>query len=92
MQKYAEEAVAERIRDLQKDFENDLKSKTNKPFSNDIDEETRNRVMRQARRWSDRYRMLKEEGKNESEILKTFSVPVKMRVFAYNQKATLTRP
>jgi penicillin-binding protein 1A len=86
MQKYAEEAVAERIRDLQKDFENDLKSKTNKPFSNDIDEETRNRVMRQARRWSDRYRMLKEEGKNESEILKTFSVPVKMRVFAYNQK------
>lgn len=86
MQKYAEEAVAERIGDLQKDFEKDLKSKTNKPFSNDIDEETRNRVMRQARRWSDRYRMLKEEGKNESEILKTFSVPVKMRVFAYNQK------
>jgi membrane carboxypeptidase/penicillin-binding protein len=35
MQKYAEEAVAERIRDLQADFRRDLRSKTHKPFSND---------------------------------------------------------
>ncbi len=86
MQKYAEEAVAERIKDLQKDFDRDLRSKKNKPFSNDIDEETRNKVMYQARRWSERYRTLKKEGKSESEIMKTFSVPVKMRVFAYNSK------
>ena len=86
MQKYAEEAVAERIRDLQADFRRDLKSKTNKPFSNDIDAETRDRVMRQARRWSDRYRVLKKEGKSEAQILKTFSQPTKMRVFAYNSK------
>ena len=86
MQKYAEEAVAERIRDLQADFRRDLRSKTNKPFSNDIDTETRDRVMRQARRWSDRYRVLKKEGKTEAQILKTFSQPVKMRVFAYNKK------
>ena len=86
MQKYAEEAVEERIRDLQKDFQRDLKSKKNRPFSNDIDEATRNRVMSQARKWSDRYRMLSKAGKSESEILKTFSVPVKMRVFAYNKK------
>jgi len=86
MQKYAEEAVAERIRDLQADFRRDLRSKTNKPFSNDIDEETRDRVMKQARRWSDRYRVLKKEGKSEAQILKTFSQPTKMRVFAYNKK------
>ncbi len=86
MQKYAEEAVAERIRDLQADFRRDLRSKTNKPFSNDIDEETRDRVMKQARRWSDRYRVLKKEGKSEAQILRTFSQPVKMRVFAYNKK------
>lgn len=86
MQKYAEQAVAERIRDLQKDFARDQKYKTNRPFSNDIDEATRNRVMQQARRWSDRYRMLKREGKGDSEIKKTFGVPVNMRVFAYNQK------
>lgn len=86
MQKYAEEAVAERMRDLQKDFNRDLRSKKFKPFSNDIDEETRNKVMAQARRWSERYRSQKKEGKSESEIMKSFTVPVKMRVFSYNSK------
>ena len=86
MQKYAEEAVAERIRSLQADFMKDLRNKTNAPFSNDIDETTRNRVMNQARRWSDRWRMLKKQGMTDSQILKTFSEPAKMRVFAYNKK------
>ena len=86
MQKYAEEAVAEHIKALQADFMKDLKRKTNAPFSNDIDEATRNRLMNQARRWSDRWRMLKKAGKSDSQILKTFSEPLKMRVFAYNKK------
>ena len=86
MQEYAEEAVAERIKALQKDFNRDLRSKTHAPFSNDIDEETRNRVINQARRWSDRWRMMKKDGNSEAQILKSFSVPTKMRVFAYNSK------
>ena len=86
MQKYAEEAVAERIKSLQADFVKDLKNKTNAPFSNDIDEATRNRVMNQARRWSDRWRILKKQGLSDAQIQKTFSVPVQMRVFAYNKK------
>ena len=86
MQKYAEEAVAERIKDLQADFMKDLKYKTNAPFSNDIDQATRDRLMNQARRWSDRWRLLKKEGLSDSQIQKTFSVPVKMRIFAYNKK------
>ncbi|MBR5660015.1 MAG: transglycosylase domain-containing protein [Bacteroidales bacterium] len=86
MQKYAEEAVAERIKELQADFMKDLRYKTNAPFSNDIDQATRDRLMNQARRWSDRWRMLKKEGMTDSQIQKTFSVPVKMRIFAYNSK------
>ena len=86
MQKYAEEAVAERIKELQADFMKDLKYKTNAPFSNDIDQATRDRLMNQARRWSDRWRLLKKEGLSDSQIQKTFSVPVKMRIFAYNSK------
>ncbi len=86
MQKYAEEAVAERIKDLQADFVKDLRSKTNAPFSNDIDQATRDRLMNQARRWSDRWRLLKKAGNSDSQILKTFSVPTQMRVFAYNKK------
>ena len=86
MQKYAEEAVQERMRDLQADFQKDLRHKTNKPFSNDIDAPTRDRLMQQARKWSDRYRVLKKKGLNDSQIFKTFSEPVNMRVFAYNKK------
>ena len=87
MQKYAEQAVAEHLgKDLQKSFERDLKYKTNKPFSNDVEKSTRDLVMKQARRWSDRYRMMKKEGRSEAEILKSFSVPVNMRVFSWNRK------
>ena len=87
MQKYAEEAVAEHLgKRLQKDFQRDLKAKTNKPFSNDIDEATIDQLMKQARRWSDRYRLQKKDGKSDAEIMKSFSEPVKMRVFSWNEK------
>ena len=66
MQRYAEEAVAEHLgKNLQKSFERDLRSKKNKPFSNDVDKSTRDYVMKQARRWSDRYRIMKKEGASE---------------------------
>lgn len=87
MQKYAEEAVAEHLgKTLQKSFFSDLRWKKNRPFSNDVDEETRGRVMSQARRWSDRWRAQKAAGVSDQEIIKQFSVPVKMRVFSWNGK------
>ena len=87
MQKYAEEAVAEHLgKDLQKSFWRDLRRKTNKPFSNDIPKETINQLMKQARRWSDRYRIMKNNGASEAEIVKSFDQPVEMRVFSWNKK------
>jgi penicillin-binding protein 1A len=87
MQKYAEEAVAEHLgKDLQKSFWRDLRRKTNKPFSNDIPKETINQLMKQARRWSDRYRIMKNNGASEAEIVKSFDQPVEMRVFSWNRK------
>ncbi len=87
MQRYAEEAVAEHLgKDLQKSFWNDLKYKRNRPFSNDVDQATIDRVMKQARRWSDRYRLMKKAGVSESEILASFSKPVKMRLFTWDGK------
>lgn len=63
MQKYAEEAVAEHLgKDLQNSFWRDLRWKKNKPFSNDVDGATADRLMKQARRWSDRYRIMKSRG------------------------------
>ena len=87
MQKYAEEAVAEHLgKDLQKSFWRDIRWKRNKPFSNDIPDETVKSLMQQARRWSDRYRLMKKAGESEKAILKSFSEPVKMRVFSWNKK------
>ena len=87
MQKYAEEAVAEHLgKDLQKSFWRDIRWKKNKPFSDDVEQATVDMLMKQARRWSDRYRIMKSEGSSEAEIWKSFSVPVKMRVFSWNKK------
>ncbi len=87
MQLYAEQAVAEHLGgELQQQFFNDMKWKTNKPFARDVDAELADRLMKQAERWSDRYRQMKAAGKGESEIRKAFSEPVRMRVFAWNKE------
>ena len=87
MQRFAEEAVAEHLgKDLQKDFNRELKWKTNKPFANTVDSKTAETLMAQSRRVSDRYRMQKKAGKSEKEILAQFTQPVQMRVFSWNKK------
>ena len=87
MQKYAEEAVAEHLgKNLQKSFDREVKWKKNKPFANDVDSKTVQTLMKQARRWSDRYRLQHKTGKSDEEIYAQFSKPVKMRVFAWNSK------
>ena len=87
MQQYAEEAVREHLgNDLQDSFWRDLRRKTNKPFSNDVDKATRDRLMSQARRWSDRYRIMKARGASEQEIRKSFGEKTSMRVFSWKGK------
>ena len=87
MQKYAEEAVAEHLgEDLQKTFDRHLKWNRNKPFASDIDQKTIDQLMKQARRWSDRYRIMKANGASESDIRKSFTEPVRMRLFSWNKK------
>ena len=87
MQKYAEEAVVEHLgKDLQKSFWRDMRWKKNKPFSDDVDQSTVDMLMKQARRWSDRYRLMKNEGVSEADIYNSFSVPTKMRVFSWNRQ------
>ena len=87
MQKYAEEAVAEHLgKDLQKSFWKDIRWKKNRPFSDDVEQPTVDLLMKQARRWSDRYRIMKNEGASEEEIWNSFKRPTKMRVFSWNGK------
>ena len=87
MQQYAEQAVAEHLgKDLQKSFWRDLRGKSNKPFSDEVDQATVDLLMKQARRWSDRYRVMKARGASDAEIEKSFKEKTQMRVFSWNRK------
>ena len=86
MQRYAEEAVAEHLgKDLQKAFFRELKNRRNAPFTSDTDPSVIETTLTQARRWSDRTRMMKASGSSQAEIDKSFSQPVKMRVFTWDK-------
>lgn len=87
MQQYAEEAVAEHLgKDLQPVFNRELRWRNVRPFSNDVPKSVINSIMKQARRWSDRYRAMKRWNISDAEIEKSFNTPAKMRVFAWNDK------
>ena len=84
MQRYAEEAIAEHLgKDLQPAFFRELKWKNNRPFSNRESKTTTDNIMKSARRWSDRWRLLKQEGMSDREIEATFDKPTKMNVFSW---------
>src|SRR5690606_38880771 len=63
MQKYAEEAVHDHLSTLQEQFFIDQKKNKNAPFINISKEET-DRIMERAMKNSDRWRMMKDEGKS----------------------------
>ena len=87
MQKYAEEAVSEWMGgNLQKAFNRELRWKNHPPFANDTEASVRERLMSNARRWSDRYRLQRKAGVPEEQILAQFKEKFPMRVFAYNKK------
>ena len=86
MQRYAEEAIAEHLgKDLQKAFFRELRNRKNPPFTSDTDKSVIETTLRQARRWSDRTRMMKASGHSDAEIEASFNEPVRMRVFSWDE-------
>lgn len=87
LQHYAEQAVSRHIgKDMQKRFDREVKWKNNKPFANDVEKKTIDGIMKRARRDSDRYRRMKADGLSDSQIARSFTQPVNMRVFAWNDR------
>ena len=84
LQKHAEQAVAEHLKKLQKDFFAHWKDK--KPWGDD------DQSLQQAKRRSERYRLLKSLGKSDGEIDTIFSTPIPMTVFTWEgeQEKTLS--
>ena len=87
MQQYAEEAVANHLGTrLQPAFNREIRWKRYPPFASDTEKAVRDRLMSNARKWSERYRSMSRAGIPEAEILASFSKPVKMRLFSWNKK------
>lgn len=87
MQQYAEEAIREHLGgDLQPNFYTHWKYHSYAPFvfpENEIAAEV-DKIMNQAVRRSDRYRLMKKSGASSDEISQSFRMPIRMRVFTWN--------
>ena len=88
MQQYAEEAVEEHMKKLQAEFyhQNTKKRNKNAPFARDVEQKSIDLAMDRAIRQSERWRVMKEEGKSEKEILASFDVKLPMTLFSWTHK------
>jgi penicillin-binding protein 1A len=83
IQIHAEEAVAAHLKNLQEQFFIEAKPNKNAPFVN-LNESETNKILMQAMKASERWRVLKEQDKTDEEIIKSFSVKTKMTVFSWD--------
>ena len=92
MQTYAEEAVQQHLPNLQAELAAQQKENKNAPFVNISDAETK-KLLDNAMRGSERWRSMTAEEKSEEEIIKSFSVKSKMKVFTWKgERDTVMTP
>jgi penicillin-binding protein 1A len=82
MQKYAEEAMAEHMANLQRVFDKEQKKNKKAPFY-DLDESEVASTIYQAMKRSNRWNRMKSNGASEDEILGSFDEKTNMRVFSW---------
>jgi penicillin-binding protein 1A len=80
MQKYAEEAVVQHMPVIQKKLDWIMKNNGKRIWKG------HENVIEAAFKFTDRWKSMKEDGVKEEDIKKTFYIPVKMKVFAWNAK------
>ncbi|MEZ0180664.1 MULTISPECIES: penicillin-binding protein 1A [Flavobacterium] len=92
MQAHAEEAVSEHMKNLQQQFFIEMKTNKNAPFVNITQAET-DRIMMQAMKNSVRWAQMKEMDKSEDDIIASFKVKTKMRIFTWKgERDTVMTP
>jgi penicillin-binding protein 1A len=82
IQEHAEEAVQAHMKNLQKEFFAQQKDNKNAPFLKITPEET-SRIMDKAMKSSERWRIMKQDDKSEEEIIASFGVKTKMKIFSW---------
>ena len=87
MQQYAEEAVEEHMKQLQRDFFREKRNVKGAPYTTNREELSQSqleRLIATAVKQSDRYRTMKKAGISDAEIEKAFNTPVDMTIFSYD--------
>ncbi|WP_018666750.1 transglycosylase domain-containing protein [Bacteroides gallinarum] len=93
MQKYAEDAVTEHLKELQGYFFKEKKGAKKAPYTFRLTQEQVDEILGRAMRLSDRYRIMKRAGASEAEIKKAFDTPEEMSVFSWSgEKDTIMTP
>ncbi|MBC2843796.1 penicillin-binding protein 1A [Winogradskyella flava] len=84
MQKYAEQAIAQHMPRLQAEFDHQNTPDRNKtaPFL-ELTQSEVNKLMKDAMRRGERWRILKNKGKSDKEIEASFQKPTEMTVFKW---------
>lgn len=86
MQTYAEQAVAEHMQHLQKQFDREKRNSASRPYSSNPEElsaATRQKLIRTAVRQSERARVARVAGRSQEELDREFATPTEMTVFSY---------
>ncbi len=84
MQEYAEQAVYRHVvKYLQPAFNREQRGKKNAPYSGNLTPEQVRKILMRSVRQCERYRMLKESGATEADIMKSFNTKTEMAVFTY---------
>ena len=94
MQEYAEQAAREHVvKYLQPAFDKENKGHKNSPYSGSISQDQLNKILMRSVRQSERYRLMKNAGATEDEIMKSFRTKTEMSVFTYHgEKDTIMTP
>ncbi len=92
MQTYAEEAMKEHLPNLQEELASQQKESKNAPFVNISEIETK-KLMMKAMKNSSRWKLMEAQDKSEDEIIKSFGIKTKMKVFTWKgEKDTIMTP
>lgn len=93
MQKYAEDAVAEHLKELQGYFFKEKRGARKAPYTFRLTQGQVDEILGRAMRQSGRYRQMKKAGASDAEVKKAFDTPEEMSVFSWNgEKDTIMTP
>ncbi|WP_300703165.1 transglycosylase domain-containing protein [Bacteroides sp.] len=93
MQKYAEDAVTEHLKELQGYFFKEKKGAKKAPYTFRLTQEQVDEILGRAMKQSDRYRSMKSAGASDAQIKKAFDTPEQMSVFSWEgEKDTIMTP